>query len=151
MIMSGLPEVTIAGTLVADPELKWFDSGACVANFTLAANSRRYDREQGQWVDGDTTFLRCSLWRQQAEHVAESLTRGLRVLATGTLKQPKWENAEGEKRSTFELAVTEIGPSLKFATAKVTKANSSSTAPAGTDPFAPAGTTPGGFSDEPPF
>lgn len=149
--MSGLPEVTITGTLVADPELKWLDSGACVANFTIAANVRRYDRDRGEWVDGDTTFLRCSIWRQQAEHVVESLTQGLRVIATGVLKQPKWENAEGEKRSTFELAVTEIGPSLKFATAKVAKAGRTSTAPAGSNSSVAAGATSGGFADEPPF
>ena len=149
--MSGLPEVTITGTLVADPELKWFDSGACVANFTLAANARRYDRERGEWVDGDTTFLRCSIWRRDAEHVVESLSQGDRVVASGVLKQNKWENEHGEKRSTFELAVTEIGPSLKFATATITKANRISSVPAGSNSSAAAGASVGGFSDEPPF
>lgn len=120
--MSGLPEVTIAGALTADPEIKYLDSGACVANFTIACNARRFDRESGQWVDGDKTFLRCSIWNHPAEHVTESLTRGLRVLATGILKQRSFETEQGDKRTITELAVTEIGPSLKFATASVTKA-----------------------------
>jgi single-strand DNA-binding protein len=145
--MSGLPEVTVAGTLVADPELKWLDSGACVANFTIAANDRRYDRERGEWVDGDATFLPCSIWRQQAEHVCESLSQGLRVLATGVLKQRKWETEHGEKRSAFELAVSEIGASLKFATATVAKTRGS-TEPA---PASSGAATPRGSGDEPPF
>lgn len=145
--MTGLPEVTIAGTMVADPELRFFPSGACVANFTLAANDRRYDRDKGGWVDGDATFVRCSIWRQAAENVTNTLTKGMRVLATGVLRQRSWENDQGEKRSAFELAVTEIGPSLKFATATVHKVTRS-TGPATDDPWT---STHSGGPDEPPF
>ncbi len=119
--MTGLPEVTIAGTVVADPSLKFFESGACVANFTVAANDRRYDRDQGAWVDSSTTFLNCQVWRQAAENVVESLAKGTRVLATGVLKQRSYEASDGNKRTVFDLAVTEIGPSLKSATANVRK------------------------------
>jgi single-strand DNA-binding protein len=120
--MPGLPEVAITGALVADPELRFTASGVPVANFTIAANDRRYDPTTQQWTDGDATFLRCSIWRQPAEHVAESLTKGARVLATGQLRQRTYETPDGEKRTIVELAVTEIGPSLKFATARVNKA-----------------------------
>ncbi|MBA8827100.1 single-strand DNA-binding protein [Saccharopolyspora lacisalsi] len=150
--MSGLPEVTIAGTLVADPEIKYLDSGACVANFTIAANDRRFDRDRGEWVDASATFLRCQIWRQAAEHVVESLGKGQRVLAVGALKQRSYETAEGEKRTAFELNVTELGPSLKFATATVRKAarsnNSGDADPRGSAP--PAGTS-AKAADEPPF
>lgn len=146
--MSGLPEITIAGTVVADPEIKYFNDGACVANFTVAANDRRFDRERGEWVDASATFLRCSIWRQEAEHVTESLSKGDRVLATGVLKQNKWETEQGEKRTAFELAVAEIGASLKFATAQITKPHRST--PAGTGSGAPAGVG-ASTSDEPPF
>lgn len=155
--MSGLPEVTMTGTLVADPELKCLNSGDFVANFRIAANSRRYDRERGEWVDGDTTFLRCSIWRQAAENVAQSLTKGARVLVTGRLKQRAWETNEGEKRTAFELDVTDIGPSLKLATAAVTKANRTNGAAPSTqhDPWAtgsPASADAApGFEGEPPF
>lgn len=120
--MPGLPDVTIVGSLVADPELRFTASGVPVANFTIAANDRRYDQATQQWIDGDATFLRCSIWRQPAEHVAGSLTKGARVLATGQLRQRSYETPDGEKRTVMELAVTEIGPSLKFATATVNKA-----------------------------
>ncbi|WP_017974400.1 single-stranded DNA-binding protein [Actinopolyspora halophila] len=139
--MPGLPEVTVAGTLTADPEIKYFDSGVCVANFTVAANDRRFDKDQGQWVDASATFLRCQIWRQEAEHVVESLSKGNRVLVTGALKQRSWETEHGEKRTVMELAVTEIGPSLKFATAAVRKATREAAAgepagqPAGPPPF----------------
>ncbi len=149
--MSGLPEVTVAGTLVADPELKFIDSGAAVANFTVAANDRRYDRERGEWVDASATFLRCSIWRQAAEHVAESLSKGDRVLVTGALKQRSWETDQGEKRTLVELAVTEVGPSLKFATATVAKATrpGSGTPAAASDTSAQ--TAAANRPDEPPF
>ena len=147
--MPGLPEITVAGTLTADPEIKYLDSGTCVANFTIAANDRRFDRERGEWVDASATFLRCSVWRQEAEHVTESLSKGDRVLATGVLKQQKWET-DGEKRTAFELAVSEIGASLKFATAELSKPQRKTPAEAST-----AGATPAGAgssaSDEPPF
>ena len=148
--MSGLPEITVAGTVVADPTIKYLDSGAAVANFTIAANDRRFDRERGEWVDASATFLRCSIWRQEAEHVAESLSQGDRVLATGVLKQNKWETEQGEKRTAFELAVSEIGASLKFATARISKTRSStpSQASAGGAVPAGAGSTAAG---EPPF
>jgi single-strand DNA-binding protein len=152
--MNGLPHVTQVGTVVADPELKFIASGDAVVNFTIASNSRRFDRDKGEWVDGKATFLRCSMWRQAAENVAESLAKGDRVIATGVLEQRSYETAEGEKRTVFELAVTEIGPSLRFATAKVAKAKrtTSTAAPAGGDDAwtKPAGAG-SGFADEPPF
>lgn len=156
--MSGLPEVTVAGTVVADPEMKFFDSGACVANFTIASNDRRFDRERGEWVDAATTFLRCSIWRQQAENVVESLAKGTRVIATGALKQRSWETDNGDKRSAMELAVTEVGVSLKLATAQARKASrtTGNAASAGSDPWGsappdPAGATSSGAEGEPPF
>lgn len=161
--MSGLPEVTVAGTVVADPEMKFFDSGACVANFTIASNDRRFDRESGEWVDAATTFLRCSIWRQQAENVVESLAKGTRVLATGALKQRSWETETGDKRSAMELAVTEVGVSLKLATAQARKPdrpNGSATS-SGSDPWGSAQSTAAAkpamssqgstVADEPPF
>ena len=148
--MSGLPEITVAGTLTADPEIKYLDSGACVANFTIAANDRRFDRDRGEWVDASATFLRCSIWRQEAEHVTESLAKGDRVLATGVLKQNSWETEEGEKRTAFQLAVSEIGASLKFAHARLSKTRRTAPAKATSDESTPAGagTTAAG---EPPF
>lgn len=125
--MAGLPEVTVAGTLTADPELRFTQSGIAVANFTVAANDRRYDQQQGRWIDGDATFLRCTLWRQPAENLAGSLNKGARVLVTGTLRQRSYETDQGEKRTVMELDVTEVGASLRWATAKVTKATRTST------------------------
>lgn len=118
--MAGLPEITLAGTLVA-AELRFTPICGAVATFTVAANDRRYDPTTGQWVDKGATFLRCSLWRQAAENLAESLTKGARVLLTGVLRQREWDTTEGEKRYAFEVDVTEIGASLKWATAKLTK------------------------------
>jgi single-strand DNA-binding protein len=156
--MAGLPEVTVAGTLTADPELRFTQSGIAVANFTVAANDRRYDQQSGQWVDGDATFLRCTLWRQPAENLAESLNKGARVLVTGTLRQRSYETGEGEKRTVLELDVTEVGASLRWATVKTTKAartngNATSAATASawdSTPPAPAPAS-SGFADEPPF
>jgi len=156
--MAGLPELTVAGTLTADPELRFTPGGDAVANFTVAANDRRLDRNTGQWVDGDATFLRCSIWRDAAENVANSLNKGNRVIVTGRLKQRSYETAEGQKRTVYELDVTEIGPSLKWATAKVAKATrrngtgATQAAPAGGDPWghAPSAGAPAG-GDEPPF
>ncbi len=119
--MTGLPEITLAGPLVADPEQRSTPTGAAVANFTVATNDRRYDPTTKEWADKGATFLRCSIWRQPAENVAESLTKGARVLLTGTLRQRDWDTPEGEKRYAFEVDVTEIGPSLKWATARPTK------------------------------
>lgn len=123
--MAGLPTITMVGTLVADPELRFTPSGAAVTNFTVAANDRRFDKDRNEWVDGDATFVRCNLWRQPAENVSESLRKGHRVIVTGELKQRSYETKEGEKRTVFELEVAEVGPSLKFATVSVTKAGKS--------------------------
>lgn len=113
--------VTVIGNLVSDPELRFTPSGAAVVNFTVASTPRVLDKSTNEWKDGDATFLRCNLWRQAAENVAESLTRGARVIVTGRLKQRSYETKEGEKRSVVEVEVDEVGPSLKYATAKVNK------------------------------
>src|SRR5918997_5926990 len=111
--MAGLPEITIAGTLVADPELRYLPTGVAVGNFTVAANDRRFDKATGRWVDHGATFLRCSVWREVAEHVAESLSRGVRVLLTGALRQREFHTTEGDKRTVFEVDVTEVGACLR--------------------------------------
>lgn len=120
--MAGEIPITIVGNLTADPELRFTPSGAAVANFTIASTPRTFDRQANDWKDGETVFMRCSIWREAAENVAESLTRGTRVIATGRLVSRSWETPEGEKRSVMEMQVDEIGPSLRYATAKVTKA-----------------------------
>jgi len=147
--MAGLPEITLAGTLVADPELRFTATAVAVANFTIAANDRRYNRDTGQWEDTAATFLRCTVWRQVAENVAETLTRGTRVLLTGSLRQRDWETTEGEKRTTFEVDVTEIGPSLKWATAQVRKPTRHTTPATGPDPGTHGPAAP--EDDKPPF
>jgi single-strand DNA-binding protein len=121
--MAGETVITVVGNLTDDPELRFTPSGAAVANFTVASTPRTLDRQTNEWKDGDALFLRCSIWRQAAENVAESLTRGMRVVVSGRLRQRSYETKEGEKRTVVELEVEEIGPSLKYATAKVTKAN----------------------------
>ena len=173
--MAGDTTITIVGNLTADPELRFIPSGAAVANFTVASTPRTYDRQSGEWKDGEALFLRCNVWREAAENVAESLTRGSRVIVTGRLKQRSFETREGEKRTVVEVEVDEIGPSLRYATAKVNKASRSggggggfgggggarqepappadgSGAP-GEDPWgsAPASGSFGGGDDEPPF
>ena len=120
--MAGDTIITVIGNLTSDPELRWTPSGAAVANFTIASTPRTLDRETQEWKDGEALFLRCSVWRQAAENVAESLTRGSRVMAQGRLKQRSFETKEGEKRTVIELEVDEIGPSLRYATATVSKA-----------------------------
>ncbi|HEX3705610.1 MAG TPA: single-stranded DNA-binding protein, partial [Mycobacteriales bacterium] len=115
--------VTVVGNLTNDPELRFTPSGAAVASFTVASTPRLLDKATNEWKDGDALFLRCSVWRQAAENVAESLTRGARVMVTGRLKQRSYETKEGEKRTVVELEVDEVGPSLRYATAKVTKAS----------------------------
>ncbi|MEB3049821.1 single-stranded DNA-binding protein [Mycolicibacter sp. MYC123] len=165
--------ITVVGNLTADPDLRFTPSGAAVANFTVASTPRVYDRQSGEWKDGDALFLRCNIWREAAENVAESLTRGSRVIVTGRLRQRSFETREGEKRTVVEVEVDEIGPSLKYATAKVNKASrggggggfgggggapsqasgmSAGGAPA-EDPWgsAPASGSFGGADDEPPF
>jgi len=115
---------TLTGNLTADPELRYTQGGKAVANFTIASTPRRFDKKTNDWVDGETLFIRCSVWNEFAEHVAGSLTKGNRVVAVGQLKQRSYETAEGEKRTSIELEVDEIGPSLKHATAQVVRAES---------------------------
>jgi single-strand DNA-binding protein len=119
--MAGETTITIVGNLVDDPELRFTPSGAAVAAFRIASTPSRFNKDAQKWEDGDSLFLRCSVWRQAAENVAESLQRGMRVIVQGRLKQREWETKEGEKRTSYEIDVDEVGPSLKFASAKVTK------------------------------
>jgi single-strand DNA-binding protein len=175
--VAGDTTITIVGNLTADPELRFTPSGAAVANFTVASTPRIFDRQSSEWKDGEALFLRCNIWREAAENVAESLTRGSRVIVTGRLKQRSFETREGEKRTVFEVEVDEIGPSLRYATAKVNKASRSggggggfgggggggggarqgsapaSSAPPADDPWgsAPASGSFAGGDDEPPF
>ena len=120
--MAGETTITIVGNLTADPELRFTPSGAAVANFTVASTPRTFDRQSNEWKDGETLFMRCSIWRDAAENIAESLHRGTRVIVTGRLKSRSYETKEGEKRTVIELEVDEVGPSLRYASAKVTKA-----------------------------
>jgi single-strand DNA-binding protein len=178
--MAGDTVITVVGNLTADPELRFTPSGAAVANFTVASTPRTFDRQSGEWKDGEALFLRCNIWRQAAENVAETLTRGARVIVQGRLKQRSFETREGEKRTVIELEVDEVGPSLRYATASVTKASRSGGGgggyggagnggggygggggysgggqPAGDDPWASApaagSSGAGGYDDEPPF
>jgi single-strand DNA-binding protein len=119
--MAGETVITVVGNLTGDPELRFTPSGAAVANFTIASTPRAFDKNSNEWKDGDTLFLSCSIWRQAAENVAESLQKGMRVVAQGRLKQRSYETREGEKRTVVELDVEEVGPSLKYATAKVAR------------------------------
>ena len=119
--MAGETIITVVGNLTADPELRFTPNGAAVANFTVASTPRTFDRQSNEWKDGDTLFMRCSIWREAAESVAESLTKGTRVIVTGRLIQRSYETREGEKRTVVELQVDEVGPSLRYATAKVNK------------------------------
>ena len=134
---------TIVGNLTADPELRFTPAGHAVANFTVASTPRTFDRQSGEWKDGDALFMRCTIWRDAAEHVAESLTRGNRVVVQGRLRQRSFETRDGEKRTVVELDVDEIGPSLRYATVKVTKASRSDAESSGPD-------SPG-ESNKPPF
>lgn len=161
--MAGDTVITLVGNLVDDPELRFTTSGAAVAKFRLASTPRTYDRQSGEWKDGETLFLSCNVWRQAAENVAESLSRGTRVIVQGRLKQRSYETREGEKRTVFEVEVDEVGPSLRSATAKVNKTTRSSGGfgasgggnGATDDPWAsaaPVGATAGAAtSEEPPF
>jgi single-strand DNA-binding protein len=119
--MAGETVITVVGNLTADPELRFTPSGAAVANFTVASTPRTFDRQSGEWKDGEALFMRCNVWRQPAENVAESLTRGMRVMVSGRLRQRSFETREGEKRTVVELEVDEVGPSLRYATAKINK------------------------------
>ena len=119
--MAGETIITVVGNLVDDPELRFTPSGAAVANFRIASTPRTFDKQTNEWKDGDALFLSCSVWRQAAENVAESLQKGMRVVVQGRLKQRSYETREGEKRTVVELEVDEVGPSLKYATAKVAR------------------------------
>ena len=150
--------ITIIGNLTADPELRFTPSGAAVANFTIASTPRQFDKRANDWKDGETLFMRCSIWREAAENVAESLTKGMRVIASGRLVQRSYETREGEKRTVVEMQVDDIGPSLLRATAKVTRASRDgsgqrpTTAQAGAADADPWGGEGGARSDsEPPF
>jgi len=123
--MAGETLITVVGNLTDDPELRFTPSGAAVANFTVASTPRNFNKQTNEWEDGEAMFLRCSIWRQAAENVAESLQRGMRVVVQGRLKARSYETREGEKRTVFEIDVEEIGPSLKFATAKVNRVSRS--------------------------
>jgi single-strand DNA-binding protein len=135
--MAGETVITVVGNLTADPELRYTQNGLAVANFTIASTPRNFDRASNDWKDGEALFLRASVWREFAEHVAGSLTKGSRVIATGRLKQRSYETKEGEKRTSIELEIDEIGPSLRYATAQVSRAAGGSGArgglPAGGD------------------
>ena len=150
--------ITVVGNLTSDPELRWTQNGLAVANFTIASTPRVFDRQTNEWKDGEALFLRASVWREFAEHVAGSLTKGSRVIASGRLKQRSYETKEGEKRTTIELEVDEIGPSLRYASAVVTRAprqdgHGTQQVPASQPTDAWATTTPGGasYGDETPF
>jgi len=143
------PTLTVVGNLTADPELRFTQAGVAVANFTVAQTPRSFDKARNEYVDGDTLFMRCSIWREAAENVTESLTKGMRVIATGRLVQRSYETREGEKRTVLELQVDEIGPSLRYASAKVTRAERAAAVAAEPDPWATAPAE--RFPDEPPF
>jgi single-strand DNA-binding protein len=161
-ILAGETTITVIGNLCGDPELRFTPSGAAVTNFTVAATPRTYDKHTEQWKDGDTLFLRCGIWREAAENVAESLVKGSRVIVTGRLKQRSYDK-DGEKRTVYELDVDEVGPSLKFATAKVNKASRSGdggggfgsggrqSGTSGDDPWGSSPTSFGGGDEPPPF
>ena len=168
--MAGETIITVVGNLTADPELRYTQNGLAVANFTIASTPRTFDRQANEWKDGEALFLRASVWREFAEHVAGSLTKGSRVIASGRLKQRSYETKEGEKRTAIELEVDEIGPSLRYATAQVTRASGGAGGGGGgggrpqgavaDEPWAasaPASgaddvwNTPGSYNDETPF
>ncbi|MFJ4191674.1 single-stranded DNA-binding protein [Kitasatospora sp. NPDC089509] len=137
--MAGETVITLVGNLVDDPELRFTPSGAAVAKFRIASTPRTFDRQTNEWKDGESLFLTCNVWRQPAENVAESLQRGMRVIVQGRLRQRSYETKEGEKRTVFEVEVDEVGPSLRSATAKVTRANRSG---------GPGGAPGGGFGGQ---
>lgn len=164
--MSGETIITVVGNLTADPELRFVPSGAAVVNFTIASTPRIFNRQTNEWADGDALFMRCSQWREPAENVAESLVKGTRVIATGRLVQRSYEANDGTKRTVVELEVDEVGPSLRYASAKVTRTTRGggtssgfggssgggrSSAPA-EDPWASTPAAPTGvYTEEPPF
>ena len=133
--MAGETAITVVGNLTDDPQLRFLPNGTAMVKFTVASTPRTLDRTSGQWKDGDPLFLTCTAWRDTAEHIAESLAKGTRVIVTGRLRLSRWETDEGEKRSAYGLDVDEVGPSLRFAQAKVTKMTRTR---AGSDGFTPA-------------
>ncbi len=147
--MSGETIITVVGNLTADPELRFTPQGAPVANFTVASTPRVFDKQANEWRDGDVMFLNCQVWRNSAENAAESLTKGMRVIVQGQLRSRSFETREGEKRTVFEVVVEEVGPSLRYATATVTRSQQGqqgagwskdrAEAKAGRDPWATAG------------
>ncbi len=164
--MAGETVITVVGNLTADPELRYTQNGLPVANFTIASTPRTFDRQANEWKDGEALFLRASVWREFAEHVAGSLTKGMRVIAQGRLRQRSYQDREGNNRTAIELEVDEIGPSLRYATAQVTRAASGGggqsrpqqqqqvsdepwSTPGSTS--ADAWSTPGSFGDDTPF
>jgi len=164
--MAGDTTITVIGNLVGDPELRFTPSGAAVANFRIASTPRAFDKNTNEWKDGDSLFLSCSVWRQAAENVAESLTKGTRVIVSGRLKQRSYETKEGEKRTVYEVEVEEIGPSLRYSSAKLNRNPRGGGGGGGyggrdsggppEDPWASAAPSGGadrggGYSDEPPF
>src|SRR5690606_37127857 len=165
--MAGDTIITVVGNLTSDPELRYTQNGLAVANFTIASTPRTFDRQANEWKDGETLFLRASVWRDFAENVAGTLTKGTRVVAQGRLRQRSYETKEGEKRTSYELDIDEIGPSLRYARAQVTRTTSGggggSRQSSGDQPWAASGgsssgssagdvwATPGNYNDETPF
>lgn len=152
--MAGETTLTIIGNLTADPELRFTQGGAALCKFSVASTPRRFDQASGQWKDDEPLFLNCTAWRDLAENVAHSLTRGARVVVTGRLRLNRWETPEGEKRQAMQLDVDEVGPSLRYATAQVNKLTRSTAAVAGVSAAAGADADPwasGGADTEPPF
>ncbi|WP_274916554.1 single-stranded DNA-binding protein [Streptomyces sp. WZ-12] len=152
MAMGETP-ITIIGNLTADPEIRFTPSGAALAKFTVASTPRTYDKNSGQWTDGTAAFFRCAAWRQLAEHIADSLTKGSRVVLSGRIRQHNWQTPEGENRSMLAVEVDDIGPSLQFATATVQRAQRSNPAPTNSNPWDTTGSAPAGAADDakPPF
>jgi len=158
--MTGEPQITVVGNLTSDPELRFIPSGAAVCNFTVAATPRAFNKATNEWEDQETLFLRCNIWRQAAENCAECLQRGMRVVVTGRLKQRSYETREGEKRTVIECEVEEVGPSLRYATAKVNRTERASARGGFSEPALggfgsgsgdPWTSTPLAGPDEPPF
>ncbi len=143
--MAGDTQITVVGNLVSDPELRYTPTGVAVANFRIASTPRTFDRQANEWKDGDSLFLTCNVWRQAAENVAESLQRGMRVIVQGRLHQRSYETREGEKRTVFEVEVDDVGPSMRNASAKVTKSNRSGGGSGGFGGGGGGGTGGGGF------
>ncbi|PYY34425.1 single-stranded DNA-binding protein [Curtobacterium sp. MCJR17_055] len=143
--MAGETVITVVGNLTADPELRYTQNGLAVANFTIASTPRTFDRQANEWKDGDALFLRASVWREFAEHVAGSLTKGSRVIAQGRLRQRSYQDREGQQRTSIELEVDEIGPSLRYATAQITRAPGGSGGGGGRGQVGGGGNSGGGF------